>query len=178
MKTSWIVGIIAVLAMLIGAVVMTATQSQNNWTPLQVVGAVTAGHGVTFVSTTQVQDSGAAPVAINGATTNGHAVNFNGSGQLVDSGLVVPPGSISGTTGSIGGGALLAGATTTGTATVTGATTGKPCIAAPSDGTSIAGLGVGLSINCSVTSSGTATVVITAAIGGTPTAKTYTVTVP
>lgn len=89
------------------------------------------------------------------------------------------PVSLSGTTGSIGGGALIAGQAATGTASIPGATTvGKPCIAAPSDGTSLAGLGLGVSVNCSITASGTATVVVTAAIAGTPTAKTYTVSVP
>jgi hypothetical protein len=89
------------------------------------------------------------------------------------------PAAPSGTTGAIGGGALLAGAASTGTASIPAATTvGKPCIAAPSDGTSLAALGTGVSVNCSITSSGTATVVVTASIAGTPTAKTYLVTVP
>lgn len=82
---------------------------------------------------------------------------------------------LTGTTGSIGGGALIAGASATGTATITGATVGKPCMAAPSDGTSLAGLTVGVSVSCSITAASTATVVVTAAIAGTPTAKTYSV---
>lgn len=92
------------------------------------------------------------------------------------SSTAMPVAPITGTTNSLGGGALIAGQAATATATVTGANTvGKPCIASPSDGTSLAGLGVGVSVGCSITATGVATVVVTASIAGTPTAKTYTV---
>jgi hypothetical protein len=84
-------------------------------------------------------------------------------------------GVMSGTTGSIGGGALLAGACASGTATVTGATTGMPAVASPSDGTNIAALGT--SISATVTSASTVTVNVCALLALTPTAKTYTVRV-
>jgi len=110
------------------------------------------------------------------ADASGQHLNFASGTFTCGTSVASAP---SGTTGSIGGGALLAGATSTGTASIPAATTvGKPCIAAPSDGTSLAALGVGISVGCSITSSGTATVVITAALAGTPAAKTYLVTVP
>src|SRR2546430_12479233 len=45
------------------------------------------------------------------------------------------------TTGSIGGGALIVGASATGTVTVTGAQVGMPCVTQPSDGTDMIVLG-------------------------------------
>lgn len=88
-------------------------------------------------------------------------------------------GPASGTTGSISG-TLVAGGTATGTATLTGPSkaVGAPCLAAPSDGTSLAGLGLGVSVGASVTSANTATVVVTGAVAGTLTAKSYSVTCP
>ena len=82
---------------------------------------------------------------------------------------------LTGTTGSIGGSALLAGACASGTATVTGASTGMPAIAAPSDGTNISALGT--SISATVTSSNTVTVNVCALLAVTPTAKNYNVRV-
>lgn len=112
------------------------------------------------------------------ADTAGQHLNFT-SGAMTCGTSSSTASPLTGTTGSIGGGALLAGASATGTAAIAGATiVGRPCLASPSDGTSIAGLGVGVSIGCSITASGIATVVITAGVAGTPTAKTYLVTVP
>jgi hypothetical protein len=82
---------------------------------------------------------------------------------------------LSGTTGSIGGGALLAGACASGTATVTGATVGMPAMAAPSDGTNIIALGT--SIGATVTSANTVTVNVCALVALTPTSKQYAVRV-
>jgi len=82
-------------------------------------------------------------------------------------------GVMSGTTGSIGGGLLTAGACTSGTVTVTGATVGMPAIATPSDGTNIAG--VGTVITATVTSTNTVTVSVCALLSVTPAAKTYSV---
>lgn len=82
---------------------------------------------------------------------------------------------LSGTTGSIGGSLLLVGASASGTATVSGAAVGMPCVATPSDGTNIAG--VGGDIICTVTSANTATVNVVAIISLTPASKTYNVRV-
>lgn len=92
-----------------------------------------------------------------------HGLNFN------------PP--VSATTGSIGGGALVLGTPATGTASVPGVAAGRPCIAVPSDGTSLTsvGSGLGITVGCAVTSLGTATVYVGVTVAGTPTAKTYTV---
>lgn len=87
------------------------------------------------------------------------------------------PAYVSGTTGSIGGGALVVGTPATGTATLNGVAAGRPCIAMPSDGTSLTsvGSGLGITVGCALTSSGTATVYVGVAVAGTPAAKTYTV---
>ena len=85
------------------------------------------------------------------------------------------PAPLTGTTGSIGGGALLAGATTSGTATITGATVGMACIAQASDGTNVVALGA--QVECTVTAANTVTVNVSALIALTPPAKTYTIRV-
>jgi hypothetical protein len=84
---------------------------------------------------------------------------------------------VNGTTGSIGGSLLAVGTPATGTATVTGVAAGRPCFAAPSDGTGLTsvGSGLGVTVGCVVTSSGTATVYVGVAVAGTPVAKTYSV---
>jgi hypothetical protein len=80
-----------------------------------------------------------------------------------------------GTTGSIGGGALLLGGTTSGTASISNANVGMPCFAQANDGTNMAA--AGFTIQCTVTSSGTATVTVSAAVAGTPAAKSYVIRV-
>lgn len=93
----------------------------------------------------------------------------------------ITPGStatayLSGTTASMGGSLLtLGGASTSGTATVTGATIGMPCTAQPSDGTNMWVLGV--AVGCTVTSSNTVTVNLNSLLTVTPAAKTYSVRV-
>lgn len=79
-----------------------------------------------------------------------------------------------GTTSSIGGSALLLGACASGTATVTGATTGQNAIANTSDGSF---LGSSFSIQANVSSSNTVTVNVCALVAGTPASKTYNVRV-
>lgn len=77
-----------------------------------------------------------------------------------------------GTTGSITGTLLAAGASDTGTATVAGATAGMRCgTVTPTDGTAVTGFFMG----CSVTGSGAnnVTVWITAPVLGTPPTKAY-----
>jgi hypothetical protein len=81
-------------------------------------------------------------------------------------------GPLAGST-SIGGSLLALGGTTTGTATVTGATVGSNCIATTSDGTYVANI----NISCNVATAGVATVTLQAFGAGTPAAKTYNVRV-
>lgn len=80
------------------------------------------------------------------------------------------------TTGSIGGSLILLNQTTSGTCTASGAVAGTPCLASPSDGTVV--LGVGVAVDCQVTSANTATVTLYALVAATPAAKTYNVTIP
>jgi len=82
---------------------------------------------------------------------------------------------LSGTTSSIGGGLLAAGASASGTATVTGAIVGMVCMAQPSDGTNMYALGA--NIGCTVTATNTVTVNVVAIITLTPASKTYVVRV-
>ncbi|WP_124825398.1 MULTISPECIES: hypothetical protein [unclassified Burkholderia] len=94
---------------------------------------------------------------VDGITVKGTAVN----GDLV------------GTTGSIGGSALAAGACATGTATVSGATTGMAIVATP-----VTYPGAGFDWQRSyVSSANTVTVQVCADVAGTPTATTYNVRV-
>lgn len=83
---------------------------------------------------------------------------------------------LSGTTASIGGGALIPGACVAGTATVTGATTSMASVASPAadpDST----LSTGIAIYSFVSSSNTVTVRICAIVAVTPTAVAYNVRV-
>jgi hypothetical protein len=81
---------------------------------------------------------------------------------------------LSGTTGSIGGSSLAAGACASGTVAVTGATTSMAVVASPAGGTSA---GAGFLWRGYVSSSGTVTVQVCAVTAGTPTAATYNVRV-
>jgi hypothetical protein len=77
-----------------------------------------------------------------------------------------------GTSGSIGGGALLAGACAVGTATVTGATTSMIALTDP-----VTYPGDGNTWEAYVSASNTVTVKVCAIVAGTPTATTYNVRV-
>jgi hypothetical protein len=96
-------------------------------------------------------------------------------GQSISVSPMGAVGPLTGTTGSIGGGALLAGTTTSGTATVTGATVGMTCIAQANDGTNVVALGG--QVGCTVTATNTVTVNVSALVALTPPAKTYSVRV-
>lgn len=90
----------------------------------------------------------------------------------------VPGAVLTGTTGSIGGGALGAGACAAGTVNVTGATTSMGASASPLAGVDPTNGGVlGVTISARVSSAGVVTVAVCAPIIGTPTAATYKVTV-
>lgn len=79
---------------------------------------------------------------------------------------------LSGTTGSIGGSALLAGQCSTGTVSITGATTGMAVVATP-----VTYPTTGNFWQAYVSSANTVTVAICAAVADTPTASTYNVRV-
>jgi hypothetical protein len=79
---------------------------------------------------------------------------------------------LTGTTSSIGGGALLAGACTSGTAAVTGSTTAMSAIASP-----VTYPGDGAMWDAYVSTAGTVTVKVCALVGVTPSATAYNVRV-
>jgi hypothetical protein len=114
-------------------------------------------------------------VTQSGSGIAGHAATWASASVVQDSGVTEPVSPLTGTTGSIGGGALLINQSASGTATVTGATTGQPCIATPTDGTDM--LSSSVQIGCTVTSSNTVTVRVYALIALTPASKTYNVRV-
>lgn len=102
------------------------------------------------------------------STTNivgGSAANTQANGSQIEVKL-------GGTTGSIGGGALLAGACTSGTVSVTGATTSMVAVANPNTYP-----GDGSEWEAYVSSSNTVTVKVCAIVALTPTASTYNVRV-
>lgn len=119
--------------------------------------------------------SGILPVA-NGGTNNAF-IAWSGPASSTKT-YTLPNASstiltgFSGTTSSIGGGALLAGACTSGTVTVTGATTSMVAVASPNTYP-----GDGALWNAQVTSSNTVTVRVCADVALTPTASTYNVRV-
>lgn len=85
---------------------------------------------------------------------------------------------LTGTSGSIGGGALLAGACATGTVTITGATTTMAATASPASGVDPSNGGIlGVAISARVSSANTVTVSVCSPIAGTPTSATYAVRV-
>lgn len=85
---------------------------------------------------------------------------------------------LSGTTGSIGGGLLVAGACATGTVAVTGSTTSMTVTVSPAAGVDPTNGGVlGVSWDGRVSANGTVTVSVCTPIAGTPTAATYNVRV-
>ena len=114
----------------------------------------------------------------NAAGTGSDCINANASNQLVfsnsspSSSFVVAPTPLTGTTGSIGGSALAAGACATGTVTITGATTSMVANASP-----VTYPGDGNTWESYVSSSGTVTVKVCAIVAGTPTASAYNVRV-
>jgi hypothetical protein len=121
------------------------------------------------------------PIALNGIDFS--AVTFQSGGcSFKSTGFCVDPSGnitannvkavLSGTTASIGGGALLAGGCSTGTVTVTGATTSMAVVASPTTSP-----GAGAYWQAYVSSANTVTVGVCATIALTPTASTYNVRV-
>ena len=124
--------------------------------------------------------TGAAPT-VGASCPTGQGATLDTSGRMwtcdamLSPAVWMPIGPLIGTSGSIGGNALLAGACSTGTMTVTGAQVGWPVEISASDGTNIPALGVALS--GAVTSANTVTVNVCALLALTPTTKTYNVAV-
>jgi len=119
---------------------------------------------------------------INPRTIVGTATVVTATAPLVSTGGTTPniscptcitTAALTGTTGSIGGSALSAGACTTGTASVTGAVVGHPVAVSASDGSLPNGL---LILSAAVTTTNTVTVQLCATASVTPVAKTYNVT--
>lgn len=81
---------------------------------------------------------------------------------------------LTGTTGVITGTLLAIGGFDSGTATVSGAATGTPCVASTTDGSNPSSSVV---VSCIVTSTNTATVSLTALVLATPASKSYNVRV-
>lgn len=123
----------------------------------------------------QAQSSTSQPMPAMPACPDSAGNHLNWSAGALLCGNSAPPTYLSGTTSSLGGGLLALGGSASGTATVSGAVAGQPCIASPSDGTNVAALG--LSVECTVTSSNTVTVNAVAFLAVTPPAKTYNVRV-
>ena len=126
---------------------------------------------------TSISNGNGAP---GGACISGsvYTDSANGNAWTCTSGawkLSATSGIISCTTGSIGGSLLTVGASASGTATCTGATTGMVCDAQASDGTNMPALGA--TPNCTVTAANVATVNVVAIVALTPAAKTYSIRV-
>lgn len=109
-------------------------------------------------------------ICTTGAGTPSTSVT-NFPGTLQAGGVAVAP-NLSGTTGSIGGGALLAGACTSGTVSVTNSTTAMAVAATPATYPGDGAYWMGY-----VSTNGTVTVKVCAAVALTPTASAYNVRV-
>lgn len=119
---------------------------------------------------------GAPVISVTGANTPSTSATtiagtLNVVGAFSQNGTTISP-NLSGTTGSIGGGALLAGACTSGTVAVTGSTTAMAVAATP-----VTYPGDGAYWMGYVSTAGTVTVKLCAAVALTPGASTYNVRV-
>ncbi len=157
----------------------------NTWSLPQTISQPTGTPPLFITSTTRVSNLNAASSgtsdnanAINSATTavNTSSATAPSSGQVLTATsstaatwqtLIFP-----GTSGSIGGGALGAGACTSGTVSITGATTSMVAVASPNTYP-----GDGATWSAQVTSSSTVTVYVCATVALTPGASTYNVRV-
>ena len=146
-------------------------------------GGTSAGHIATFADANgTIQDSGKGAAGSGAAYTTGpasgtianHIATFAGTnGQIQDSGTTlsgITP--LAGTTGSIGGAALVAGACTSGTVNVAGAGTTMAAVATPASYP-----GDGVTWNAYVSSAGIVTVKVCATVPVTPSPSAYNVRV-
>jgi hypothetical protein len=136
--------------------------------PLAILGNIVIPSTVTAY---QGNSSGTKLPLAAGTFTSGNLRSTDANGNEVDAG--VKP-YLTGTTGSIGGSALTAGNCSTGTATVTGATTSMAVVATP-----VTYPGAAFTWGAYVSASNTVSVAVCTnlAAGGTPTASAYNVRV-
>ncbi len=109
---------------------------------------------------------------VTSVTATAPLVSSMGTAPTISCPSCVTTPTLSGTTASIGGGALTAGSCASGTATVAGASVGHPVYVSASDGTLPSGL---IILSAAVTSTNTVTVQLCATASVTPPANTYNV---
>lgn len=119
-----------------------------------------------------ITNSGGQLVLYAGLGLQNNPINDVGDGAAPTDAATVEQLRFTGTSASIGGGALTAGTCASGTATVSGAVVGHPVYVSASDGTLPNALAT---LSASVTSANTVTVQICAIALVTPAAKTYNV---
>lgn len=159
----------------------------------QVPGPVPTNNGISQLTGDCVAGPGIGPQATTCTSIGGKAVNLGGaltlsganSVTLTSTGptnVTLPTSGtlaamLSGITGSIGGGLLAAGGCSSGTVTITGATTSMAAIASPSADPQGGSLNIGLSIYAYVSAANVVTVRVCALVASTPVATTYNVKV-
>ncbi|WP_433965146.1 hypothetical protein [Tunturiibacter gelidiferens] len=126
-------------------------------TPVGCISSITPG---TYSFDTTTIGNHLGNVTLNNLTINGTCTGPGCANRLT------------GTTGSIGGAALAAGACATGTATIAGGVAGHPVYVSTADGSDIGG---DFFYRAVTTNATTVTVSVCAAVAGTPAAKTYAV---
>jgi len=124
--------------------------------------------GGTVVTVTRAGNTGTLATT-TGSLPSGNLASYDASGNLKDSGTAPI---LSGISGSIGGGVLTAGTCSSGTASVTGATTSMVAEADPNTYP-----GDGIIWDAQVTAGGTVTVKVCAIVALTPTSSTYNIRV-
>jgi hypothetical protein len=146
-------------------------------------GTVTAGDVAVFNTDNVIQDGGALPVVAtntvtqSGAITPGDIAVFSATNTVQDGGAVpvippIPSFNLSGSTGSIGGSLLAVGGCTSGSVSIAGATTAMAVAVAP-----VTYPGDGMWWEGYVSSAGTVTVKVCAAVLGIPASSTFRVRV-
>lgn len=160
-----------------------AANASNNSITGNVLDTVSTTQGISLETATTANYNVITGNMINRQNGTSNQFNNTGTGNIVcnniqgssNAGTVIgttPCGTLTGTTGSIGGGALLAGACTSGTVAVTNAATNMAVQVSPNTYP-----GDGIYETAYVSPAGTVIVKVCAAIAATPTAGTYNVRV-
>lgn len=150
--------------------------SAYNTVPRLTAGATSDTDGFFYLPSVSGTPTGV-PANLTGEYANAVPVRYDSAANRLwaynSSWQPLTPGPVlTGTTGSIGGGALLAGACTSGTVSITSSTTAMAVIATP-----VTYPGDGIIWHGYVSTNGTVTVKVCAAVAATPTASTYNVRV-